>query len=109
MKDVIYLAVSRRGVMRMTKNLPSLMRGEIPVKLELTVDEKAFREPVIVKQVEVNDWREGIDIADVDFKETFITAKEAAMIKEQRLARMQEILEQQGFTVTPPEEGQRGQ
>jgi hypothetical protein len=33
MKEIIYLAVSEYRVERMTKNLPQLSRGEIPVKL----------------------------------------------------------------------------
>jgi hypothetical protein len=102
MKDVIYLAVDRGGVKRMTKNLPSLYKGEIPIKLTLDVAETAFREPVIEKRVTVEDWREGVDIADVEFKETTITEAEAKMIKEQRLERMQEVLEAQGFTASKP-------
>jgi hypothetical protein len=100
MKDVIYLAVDRSGVKRMTKGLPSLYKGEIPIKLTLDVEETAFREPVIEKHVTVGDWREGVDIADVEFKETTITEDEAKMIKEQRLLRMQKILEAQGYTVS---------
>ena len=100
MKETIYLVVSPYKVERMTKNLPELRRGEIPVKLELEVAEDAFREPVITKQVHITDWRDGIDIADVEFKESVITEEEAELIKAQRLERMKSILEKQGFTVT---------
>jgi hypothetical protein len=100
MKDVIYLVVARLGVQRMTKNLPSLNRGEIPVKLNLNVEDNAFREPVIVKEVEIADWRQGVDIADVEFKEAVITEEEAALIRERRLEKMREVLVQQGYTVT---------
>src|SRR4051812_30928589 len=100
MKDTIYLVVDQRGVQRMTKNMPSLYKGEIPIKLSLTVEATAFREPVIEKQVVVEDWREGIDIADVEFKETTITEDEAKLIREQRLQRMAEVLAAQGYHVT---------
>jgi hypothetical protein len=104
MKETIYLVVTRSKVERMTKNLPQLDRGEIPVKLHVTVDEKAFREPVIEKHVEIDDWREGVDIADVEFRGSIITQDEADVIKQRRLARMREILESQGFNVTAPDE-----
>jgi hypothetical protein len=103
MKETIYLVVSPYKVERMTKNLPGLSRGEIPVKLTITVDQKAFREPVISKEVYIDDWREGIDIADVEFKESIITQEEADGIKQRRLEKMRSILEAQGFTVTEPE------
>lgn len=103
MKEIIYLVVSPYKVERMTKNLPSTGRGEIPVKLEIQVDQKAFREPVISKSVYINDWRDGIDIGDVEFKESVITAEEAEMIKQKRLEKMRGILETQGYVVTQPE------
>jgi len=103
-KEVIYLAVSRSKVERMTKNLPDLRRGEIPVKLEITVDDSAFREPVITRQVHIADWREGTDIADVELKEAVITEEEAALIRARRLARMQEILIAHGWEVFAPED-----
>lgn len=102
MKETIYLAVSRSKVERMTKNLPSLTRGEIPVKLILEVDEGAFREPVIERKVHIEDWRAGIDIGDVEFRKDIITEDEAAMIRNARLDKMRRILEEQGFQVVPP-------
>lgn len=103
MKDTVYLVVTNRKVDRMTKNLPELYRGEYPVKLEVTVEDSAFREPIIVREVNVVDWREGIDIADVEFKESSITVEEAMMIRQQRLERMRTILEQQGYQIIAPE------
>lgn len=103
MREVIYLAVSRQKVERMTKNLPDLKRGEIPVKLVVTVDNGAFREPVIEIPVHVADWREGTDIADVELREAVITEAEAQLIRERRLAAMRAVLEGQGYTVTAPE------
>lgn len=102
MKEIIFLRVSKKGVHGFTKNLPSLSRGEIPVKLTLTVEDSAFREPVVAKEVTITDWREGIDIADVEFKEAIITEEEASLIKQRRLAKMRDILKQHGYNVEEP-------
>jgi hypothetical protein len=102
MREIIFLAVSPRRVERMTKSLPQLNRGEIPVKLIIEVAATAFREPVIERLVQIDDWREGIDIADVDFTETFITEDEAAQIRERRLRKMAELLESHGYAVVRP-------
>ena len=104
MKEVIYLVVSRNKVERMTKNLPSIYKGEIPVKVTVTIEDTAFRTPVIEKEVYIDDWREGVDMADVEFKESVITKEEAEIIRQKRLAKMQEILEAQGYQITKPEE-----
>jgi len=100
MKEIIYLKVSRQRVEGMTKSLPALARGEIPVKLVVEVDDKAFREPVIERHVHVTDWREGIDIADVELREAIITEAEAEMIRSRRLAAMRKVLEEHGYSVT---------
>ena len=89
-----------RGVQRMTKDLPSLYESEIPIKLKLTVEQAAFREPVVEKSIVVEDWRAGVDIADVELDETTITEEEARLIPEQRLKRMAEVLEAQGYVVS---------
>ena len=103
MKEVIYLAVSRRKVERMNKAMPDLRRGEIPVKLVVEVDEAAFREPVIERHVHIVDWREGIDLADITLRESVITEDEAQMIRDRRLAAMRRILEEHDYEVIPPE------
>lgn len=102
MTETIYLVVDQYSVKRMTKNLPQLNRGEIPIKLELDVETSAFRSPVIEKHVHVEDWRQGVDIADVEFKETTITEEEAEMIRQRRLEKMTEVLQAQGFQVVKP-------
>lgn len=102
MREIIYLAVSRQRVERMTKRLPDLSRGEIPVKLIVEVDAAAFREPVLERHVHVTDWREGIDIADLDLRELTITEDEAQLIRDRRIKAMRDILEGHGFTVTEP-------
>lgn len=105
MREVIYLAVSRHRVERMTKRLPDLARGEIPVKLVLQVDDAAFGPPVLEQHVRVTDWRDGVDIADVDFREAIITEAEAEVIRARRIEAMRKVLEGQGYTVTAPEPG----
>ena len=102
MKEVIYLRVSRQRVEGMTKRLPDLNRGEIPVKLLIEVDDAAFREPVIEHRVHVTDWRQGIDLPDVQLKDGIITEKEAEMIRAQRLAAMRTVLEEHGYGITEP-------
>lgn len=104
MQEIIYLRVSPYKVEGMTKNLPSLNRGEIPVKLIISIDPKAFREPIIEQKIVVEDWRQGIDIADIELKEGIITDKEAQMIRDQRLQKMKQILEEQGYVVEAKKE-----
>lgn len=104
MKETIFLRVDRSGVRGMTKSLPSLNRGEIPVKLELTVEESAFREPVITKEVVINDWQDGADLADIEFNEAYITEEEAAIIRGRRFDKMAKLLEAQGYKVELPKE-----
>jgi len=109
MREVIYLAVSRTKVERMTKNLPDLKRGEIPVKLTLAVDNAAFGPPVLEQHVHVTDWREGVGLGDLELREAVITEAEAQLIRDQRLAAMRAVLEGRGYTVTAPEpEGDGG-
>lgn len=93
----------------MTKGLPAVSHDEIPVKLNLDIDPKAFRTPVIERSVSIVDWREGIDIEDVQFKGQFITEEEAEVIKQRRLAKMREILEGQGYKIVTPEELELGE
>lgn len=107
MKEVIYLAVTRSRVERMTKNLPDLKRGEIPVKINLVVDEAAFREPVLELAIHIADWREGLVFPDPELRDGIITETEADMIRGQRLRELRAALESRGFTVTePPAEGE---
>lgn len=103
MREIIFLVISPHKVERMTKSLPSLKRGEIPVKLIVEVAATAFREPVIERRVEVVDWREGIEVGDVELKESTITEAEADLIRQRRLVKMRELLEANGYVVTPKE------
>jgi hypothetical protein len=99
MRETIFLRVSRAKVEGMTKSMPGLHRGEIPVKLVIDVEASAFREPVIERHVTITDWREGVDIGDLELKEGVITEAEAQFIRENRLEEMRKILEEHGFRV----------
>ena len=99
MKEVIYLTIDSYGVKKMTKNVPNTGRNEHVLKLLVEVKPEAFRDPLVTKEVVVDDWREGIDISDVDFKEQFITEDEAKMIRESRVQKTIDILKAQGYKI----------
>jgi hypothetical protein len=103
-KSTIYLVASRAGVLRMTKSLPTVHRDEIAIKVEVTIDPDAFAEPVLVRHIRVSNPWEGVDVADLDLKTSVITEEEAQAIIARRLAKMQEILTDRGYGVTPPDE-----
>jgi hypothetical protein len=103
MREVIYLAASKYGVRGMWKNMPSLQRGEIPIKISLEIEERAFREPSIQQEIIITDWREGIDIPDADIHELVITQEEAEIIKARRLEAMVGILKAKGYDILPPD------
>jgi hypothetical protein len=109
-KDTIYLRVTRNAVTGMTKSPPKLNRGEIFVKVVVDVEPSAFREPVIERRIHVADWREGVDLGDIDLKVATITEEEAQIIRQRRLALMRKILEEHGHVVTAnePAEGEGG-
>lgn len=105
MREVIFLRVSRQKVEGMTKNLPYINRGEIPVKLTIEVKDTAFKEPTIAKEVIIEDPLAGTDVAaDVEFNGNFITEEEAKKIKSMRIERMAEILRGEGYEITIPQE-----
>ena len=101
MKETIFLRVSRQKVEGMTKNLPYVQRGEIPVKLTIEVKDDAFKEPTIAKTIVIEDPLAGTDVAsDIQFSSNIITEDEAEKIKKMRLDRIAEILQAQGYEVT---------
>ena len=104
MKEVIWLAVSRQQVVKMTKNPPELRRGEIPLKVLVEVDPAAFGTPTLEAHVKIADWREGLVFADPELADLTITEAEADLIRRQRLDMMQRMLAEHGYTVTPPAE-----
>ena len=107
--ETVYLILNQHGVDRMTKRLPTVGRDEVPVRLHVKIDHKAFQTPVLERTVEIVNWRGGIDLEDVQFTGTYITEEEAEIIRARRLAKMREILETQGYTVTHPEDEDAGQ
>lgn len=102
MREVIWLTASRDGIRKMTKNQPDLWRGEIPVKLEVVIDDAVFGAPVLEQRIHVTDWREGLAFADPELKDKVITEAEAEMIRQQRLTAMTAVLEARGYQVTAP-------
>ena len=104
MKETIYLVVSREKVERMTKNPPSLNRGELPIKVDVTVSPKAFTTPTISQEIYIDEWNEDLTLADVEMKKNFITKDEAQEIIAKRTERMKAILEENGYTVTKKED-----
>jgi hypothetical protein len=101
-RDVIWLVCNGSAVDRMTKRQPTTGRSEIPVKLIIEMPDSAFRSPVLERHVVIDDWREGTDLADVELKQDVITREEADLIVARRIAKMRELLENHGYTVTPP-------
>jgi hypothetical protein len=55
MKDTIYLAINRTGVVRMTKRPPSLYRDEVGVKLTVQVPDASFRPSLLEATLEVSE------------------------------------------------------
>lgn len=100
MKDVVYLVVSRAGVQSMRKSLPSMKRGEIAIRVNVTVADKAFAPPTIEQYIDIQDPYQGIDLEDVHFTGSTITQEEAELIRSMRLAKAAEILIANGYVVT---------
>lgn len=112
MKDTIYLICSKNKVERMVKTSRSatdLRKGEIPIKLKVEVPSENWKPPFIEKEIRVNRWDENIDVEDVDFHGQFVTEEEAERIREMRINKMKEILQEQGYTVTKLDIEQQGE
>jgi hypothetical protein len=99
MKDLIYLTINKEKVVKMTKTLPDVRRGEIIAKVDVKVEDKCFGTATIPQEIFINDWRDGIDMEDVEFKKNIISQEEADIIKQRRLEKMTQILREQGFNV----------
>jgi hypothetical protein len=103
MRDIVYLVADRAGVHRMTKGVPSLKRGEIPVRLSIEIDSDAFDPPVPEQHIHITDWRPGRAVT-VNLKELTITQDDAAALRRQILLEMRRELEGEGFTILVPGE-----
>ncbi len=55
MKDTCYIVLSEFGIERMTKRQGSLKRGEVAVRLSVTISDKAFAEPAVSVAVQIPD------------------------------------------------------
>lgn len=107
MKDTIYLICTPKGVDRLVKTSRSakdLRKNEIPVKMNLSIDDGNWRPPFVVKDVRVDRWDRGVDVSDPQFEGDFVTEEEAAMIRRSRLDKMRDILRNEGYEVSDPGE-----
>lgn len=103
MTETIFLIADAYGIKAFRKTLPDVRRGEIPLKLTITVPKEAFNPPALSKEVVIEDWRQGIELEDVEFRHNIITEAEAEQIRQSRLKQMEAVLKAQGYTVTKPE------
>jgi len=105
MKDVIYLVANKNRIDRLMRSVPeNLRKGEHAMRVEVTIDDQAFRSPLLTKQIHVEDWREGIDVSDVEFSEPYITEAEAKIIRDRREAQLIETLQAKGYKIEKVEE-----
>lgn len=102
MTETIYLKIDRYGVRGMTKNLPSLRKGEYVVKVNVEVKSEAFQEPILTQDIVITDWRQGLAFPDLDLKEMAITQAEADKIVSQRKADVVANLRLEGYQITEP-------
>ncbi len=75
MKDVIYLVVNANQVVRMTKNLPSLKRGEVPIKVSVSVNDDAFHLPTISREIIISDWQKNVRLNDLELRQNSLRKK----------------------------------
>lgn len=100
MKDTVFLVITPRKVDRMAKTVPGTRADEIVVKLTVEVPPGRFRTPTVERHIIVEDWTDGTELGDLELRQDFITAEEAKLIVERRLARMAEVLREHGYLVS---------
>lgn len=103
MNETIFLVFDRYGIKKMTKNLPSLGRGEQFIKLEVDIAEEAMKPPILTQKIEITDWRGGVAFNDISLGQMVITEEEAELLRKQRLEMAIKDLENMGFEVKPKE------
>jgi hypothetical protein len=101
--ETVFLVISPRKVEKMTKTVPDTHRGEIVVKVHVTVKPEAFRSPTLVKEIVVEDPFDGLSAADVNLDRPFITEAERDLIRARRIADITGQLEDLGYKITPPD------
>jgi hypothetical protein len=105
MKETIYLRVSERRVEALTKTPPHLGRGEVMVKIALTVDPGVFRGPTLVQELHVEDWISDLRLPALDLQQSPLTETEAGQVISSRIEDMVKALVNRGYTVfMPPED-----
>ena len=109
MKDTVWLVATRNKIDRMTKGLPATDRGELAIKVNVTVPPGAFAPPVLEMALDVQDWRDGTELGDLDLKQGVITQQEADLIVQRRIAKMADILRERGAVVTWPATEETGE
>lgn len=108
MKDTIYL-VAKKGsgitsMFKTSRGVKNLKKGEIPIKLTVTIDDGNWKPPFIEKSIHVDRWDQGIEMEDVEFEGHYVTEEEFELIRQRRLDNYIEILNHQGYDVIKREE-----
>jgi hypothetical protein len=103
MRETIYLVLTRHKVERMTKRMPDTGRGEMVVRVNVKVEDTAFREPTLVREIVITDPMDGMQLPDVELTQPFITPEEAEILRQRRRRAMADILREQGYTVLAPQ------
>jgi hypothetical protein len=52
-KDTVHLIANSKGIVRMTKGIPSLRRDEIAVAVRVTIPADCFRSPLLTVNIDV--------------------------------------------------------
>lgn len=66
MKDKVFLVADSWGVLKLTKREPVLNRGEVAVRLTVTIPDAVFKNPIVDVSVDVPDDRVIEPIAEVE-------------------------------------------
>lgn len=104
-QQVVWFVMNESGIERMTKRQPaSLYRSEHAVKITVRWDTRALSPPTLEREVVIEDWRQGLDVSDVDFKQATITETEADIIRAARREAMVAQMRELGYVVIPPGE-----
>jgi len=69
MRDRVYIITDSVGVLRMTKREPTLNRGEVAVRLSVTIADECFRNPILDAAVDVPPDQTILAEADVDVED----------------------------------------
>ncbi|TYP92053.1 hypothetical protein LX73_2299 [Fodinibius salinus] len=102
MTDTGYLILDKNGIAgfkKTARGAENCGRNEIPVKVEVSMDESKFNKPYPTKKIHVTPWDKDIGIEDIHFEDSWITEEEEQMIRERRLEKYEKVLRDQGYKV----------